>query len=972
MATELFYANQARTTVTSGGTGSPPPESGSPEVWTVASSALFGAAATGVSQFHVADADPAYSGEIIAVTNVSGTTWTVTRGAENTLPVTHAAGFTVYQVVTTGYLNSALVNPMEAAGDMIYGGTGGVVTRLPGNATTTQQFLSSTGGELGSGAPVWATISADILPGSPGQTLTTNSSSATEWANAPVDWLNVVTMFGADPTGVADSTTAIQNAINAVPSNGGVVYLPAGTYKVSSTLTYTGLYGCIRGDGRWATTISFTGTGDCLRIYNTSTTGLLTGGGVRDLTIDGTSAGAGSTGLHYGDMRAGELRLAVQNFSGAGSIGVHFDNQYAWTEETTGYLWLTNCTQHIVFDVSGNATSTNSFGYTDLSAEIIARANQDGVVLQNGALLYNSRLTVKANFAGSGSAQSSAVLRLTGTLPFTHTNDIANTAVASGSNGGEISTVASWANPSGGVLDVASTTGFTSTGGTLNVAASGATVAVITYGGITGTSFTGCAYVSGSATGTVATGGVVAPVGYSALHSCRLDIQAECSSGGGSNAPQTIAFGTLGGNTLLGCIGVMDFAQGSLAFATSNWTALGSAGSFVFDGVIRGDFNLNNATVGTGTAYSFVTQGTRIYGKSLLSSANGSLFVDAGDYFNQTLTQSITVSLNPGGASTLAGAQRKVVVITQAASGGPYTVTWPSTGSPSSTNCSVVWAGGEAPVMSPAASAVDVYFLDTYDGATWYGRAAQASVSPLSQYLCTPSQYAPASIVSINTLSATMASVNAAATTVASGSNGGEISQVASWSSPSSGVLDVASTAGWPSAGKFTVATSTTTATCTYTGTTAATLTGCAYVSGSATGTVATGGAVTLIAAGAGAVAVPAISTGSFTAPPSGSVVVTANAVISSGGNIFAVGLAAHGTLTPMVCPSAVYTDSASNARLYTLVFVVGSLTPGTSYNFDLMFATSAGTLAVKALASTSTTPTGNSGAPVTITVQAV
>ena len=119
MATELFYANQARTTVTSGGTGSPPPESGSPEVWTVASSALFGAAATGVSQFHVADADPAYSGEIIAVTNVSGTTWTVTRGAENTLPVTHAAGFTVYQVVTTGYLNSALVNPMEAAGDMI-------------------------------------------------------------------------------------------------------------------------------------------------------------------------------------------------------------------------------------------------------------------------------------------------------------------------------------------------------------------------------------------------------------------------------------------------------------------------------------------------------------------------------------------------------------------------------------------------------------------------------------------------------------------------------------------------------------------------------------------------------------------------------------------------------------------------------------------------------------------------------------
>jgi hypothetical protein len=40
------------------------------------------------------------SGEIIAVTNVSGTTWTVTRGAESTTPVAHGANFTVQNVVT--------------------------------------------------------------------------------------------------------------------------------------------------------------------------------------------------------------------------------------------------------------------------------------------------------------------------------------------------------------------------------------------------------------------------------------------------------------------------------------------------------------------------------------------------------------------------------------------------------------------------------------------------------------------------------------------------------------------------------------------------------------------------------------------------------------------------------------------------------------------------------------------------------
>ena len=56
--------------------------------------------------FHVADQATGKTTEIIAVTNVSGTTWTVTRGAESTTPVTHSAGFTVYQVVTAGWLGT--------------------------------------------------------------------------------------------------------------------------------------------------------------------------------------------------------------------------------------------------------------------------------------------------------------------------------------------------------------------------------------------------------------------------------------------------------------------------------------------------------------------------------------------------------------------------------------------------------------------------------------------------------------------------------------------------------------------------------------------------------------------------------------------------------------------------------------------------------------------------------------------------
>lgn len=50
-----------------------------------------------------------------------------------------------------------------------------------------------------------------------------------------VPWFDVVGK-GADPTGSADSTTAIQNALNAVPATGGIVYFPPGVYKVSATL----------------------------------------------------------------------------------------------------------------------------------------------------------------------------------------------------------------------------------------------------------------------------------------------------------------------------------------------------------------------------------------------------------------------------------------------------------------------------------------------------------------------------------------------------------------------------------------------------------------------------------------------------------------------------------------------------------------------------------------------------------------
>ena len=67
--------------------------------------------------------------------------------------------------------------------------------------------------------------------------------------------------FGADPTGVADSTAAIQAAIDSVVSgggtDGGLVYFPAGTYKVTSTITISSNGVHLIGDGMNATMINF-------------------------------------------------------------------------------------------------------------------------------------------------------------------------------------------------------------------------------------------------------------------------------------------------------------------------------------------------------------------------------------------------------------------------------------------------------------------------------------------------------------------------------------------------------------------------------------------------------------------------------------------------------------------------------------------------------------------------------------------
>lgn len=242
------------------------------------------------------------------------------------------------------------------------------------------------------------------------------------------------------------------------------------------------------------------------------------------------------------------------------------------------------------------------------------------------------------------------------------------------------------------------------------------------------------------------------------------------------------------------------------------------------------------------------------------------------------------------------------------------------------------------------------------------------------EYLCGPISYAPSAQASLAVSTTTLAAFSGSASTVAAGSNGGEISTIATWGATfgGNGVLDVANGSLFPAGGgTVTVAASgSTTAVVTYTGVSGNSLTGCAYVSGSATGTVATGGAVTLTSAAA--------STGSFTAPVSGLVVVTASFVVEvSAAVAFAIGLLSHGGSTPYG-EVFQFNDSAASAtpRSATLAWLV-AVTPGASFaGFDLAgCATSTFTATILAIGQSTTTPvlgTGDRGSAVLMAVQAV
>jgi Pectate lyase superfamily protein len=159
-------------------------------------------------------------------------------------------------------------------------------------------------------------------------------------------WVSVKT-YGASGDGVHDDTAAINNALAALPANGGTIYFPAGLYLITSTLTVSTTGTTFQGDG-WGSQIRYDGTSVTtaikasanirvnMRYLRISQTNATTAGTCIDasnfnmsilemLLIDGGGSGvAPKTGIlmnsntaHYNHIRACRI-----SYGGASSNGI--------------------------------------------------------------------------------------------------------------------------------------------------------------------------------------------------------------------------------------------------------------------------------------------------------------------------------------------------------------------------------------------------------------------------------------------------------------------------------------------------------------------------------------------------------------------------------------------------------------------------------------------------------------------------
>lgn len=219
--------------------------------------------------------------------------------------------------------------------------------------------------------------------------------------NADPGWLSVKT-YGAVGNGVADDTAAIQAAINALPAvsgsfGGNTIYVPAGKYKTTSTLTLKENQNLI-GAGEGQVQFDYSGSGAAIAVQGTAGSVPESNSQLRGFVVKGYSADAAAIGIQVGNHQG--IRILDVGLWGLGT-GLRFYNADAakWTENNHVDINVIQCGLAIDFDGQSSDWSTYRI-------HMVGDPGNSGIKMQNAAVLTGCRIEMLGGIAAKATSNT--------------------------------------------------------------------------------------------------------------------------------------------------------------------------------------------------------------------------------------------------------------------------------------------------------------------------------------------------------------------------------------------------------------------------------------------------------------------------------------------------------------------------------------------------------------------------------------